>query len=86
MKTLVFCTIVFWCCSSFAEQPATGNSKRSRSINFEDELIEGINRKPLDSVNQLSEFEANRLRHLYSKRAGFVDRNRVLWEEIKLKH
>jgi hypothetical protein len=81
MKTLIFCIIILISSTSYAN-----DSKRSKSINFEDELVEGINRKPLDSVNQLSEFEANQRKHLYSKRAGFVDRDKVVMAELKLKH
>ncbi len=65
---------------------AHSSEKRSKNINFEDELVEGINRKSLDSVNQISEFDANQRKHLYRKRSGFVDRNRLVMDELKLKH
>jgi len=81
MKSFIFFIILFSSSTSYSQE-----SKRSKSINFEDELVEGINRKPLDSVNQLSEFEANQKKHLYRKRAGFVDRDRIVMEEMKLKH
>ena len=60
-------------------------SKRSKNINFDDEMIEGINRKPLDSVNQISERDAQRRAHLYRKRAGFADRDKILLRELELK-
>ena len=81
MKILIFCALILCCTTSFGSE-----SKRSKSINFEDELVEGINRKPLDSVNQLSEFEANQRKHLYRKRSGFVDRDRIVMDEMKLNH
>jgi len=81
MKTLLMTILLFGAMNSYAL-----DSKRSKSINFEDELVEGINRKPLDSVNQLSEFEANQRKHLYRKRAGFVDRDKIVMDELKLKH
>jgi hypothetical protein len=59
---------------------ATEN-KRSKSINFEDELIEGINRKPLDQLNQISERNGYANGHLYRKRKTFQDRNRTLFKE-----
>ncbi len=80
MKLLIFIVVILFSSTSFSQ------TKRSKSINFEDELVEGINRKPLDSVNQLSEFEANQRKHLYRKRAGFVDRDRLVMDELKLKH
>ncbi len=81
MKLLIFIVVILVSSTSFSQ-----TTKRSKSINFEDELVEGINRKPLDSVNQLSEFEANQRKHLYRKRAGFVDRDRLVMDELKLKH
>ncbi len=69
-----------------ASSAHSADNKRSKSINFEDELVEGINRKPLDSVNQLSELEANQRKHLYRKRSGFVDRDIIVMEELKFKH
>ena len=81
MKTLIVAIFLFTSHNAYSL-----DSKRSKSINFEDELVEGINRKPLDSVNQLSEFEANQRKHLYRKRAGFVDRDRIVMDELKLKH
>jgi hypothetical protein len=69
---------------SFAVANA-GESKRSKSIHFEDELVEGINRKPLDSFNQISELNDSNQNHLYKKRKGFSDRNRILMKEWKRK-
>lgn len=51
---------------------AIAESKRSKVIDFEDETIEGLNKRPLDSVSQLSEKEKKRRKiHLYRKRVGF---------------
>ena len=48
-------------------------SERKKELNFEDDLIEGINRKPLDSVSQISEKNDDEHSHLYRKRASFSD-------------
>ena len=61
-----------------------GSSKRSTTINFEDDVIEGINRKPLDSVNQISERDRKNRNHLYKKRAGFLDQDQMLANELRL--
>ena len=66
---------------SFAEN----DSKRSKSLNFEDDMIEGINRKNLDSVNQMSEHDRRNFQHLYRKRASFDDLNQELAKEMRLK-
>jgi hypothetical protein len=60
------------------------DSKRSKSINFEDELVEGINRKPLDAFNQISERNQKNKNHLYKKRSGFSDRDETLLTEMRL--
>jgi hypothetical protein len=59
-------------------------NKRSKSIHFEDELVEGINRRPLDSFNQVSEGDLNSRSHLYRKRSGFADRDQILIEELRI--
>lgn len=81
MKLSIFLIIILLSSTSYSSE-----SKRSKSINFEDELVEGINRKSLDSVNQLSEIDPAHRKHLYSKRSGFVDRDRLVMDELKLKH
>ena len=61
------------------------SQKRSKDIHFEDEVVEGINRKPLDSVNQISERDGKDRPHLYRKRAGFKDLERSMLEEMRLR-
>lgn len=57
--------------SASAEQ-----TKRGRVIDFDDELVEGLNKRPLDSANQISERDRRRRKsHLYRKRAGFKTEN-----------
>lgn len=47
-------------------------SKRSKVIDFEDEVVEGVNKRPLDSLSQISESDRKRRKpHLYRKRGGF---------------
>lgn len=60
-----------------ASIPAWANSGRSKAIDFEDELVEGMNKRPLDSVSQLgSKDRRHKKPHLYRKRSGFRDENR----------
>lgn len=55
-------------CAELAE----AKSKRAKVIDFEDEVVEGINKRPLDSLSQLSEKNKKKKKpHLYRKRAGF---------------
>ena len=51
---------------------AKETEKRQKVIDFEDELVEGLNRRPLDSLSQISERDKKRRKpHLYRKRASF---------------
>lgn len=56
-------------------QDASAAHKRGPSqsvIDFDDETIEGLNKRPLDSLSQISEKDKRRRKpHLYRKRAGF---------------
>jgi hypothetical protein len=51
---------------------ATTAAKRSKVIDFDDEVVEGLNKKPLDSLNEISERDKRHKKpHLYLKRVGF---------------
>lgn len=79
MKTVLLITIL-----ALGSPASAGLGGRSTTINFEDEVVEGINRKPLDSVSQISERDAKGRPHLYRKRAGFSDKDGVLGREMRL--
>ncbi len=80
MKTIIILTLFM----QFTQCWAQEGQKRATVINFEDEVVEGINRKPLDSVNQISERDGKNRPHLYRKRAGFSDLDTLLTEELRL--
>ena len=80
MNRLFILALLFATSLSYGQE----DTKRSKSINFEDEVVEGINRKPLDSFNQLSEQNGRGKNHLYHKRAGFQDRDETLLTEMRL--
>jgi hypothetical protein len=60
---------------AFTLQEAEAAEKHGSSqkvIDFEDETIEGLNKRPLDSLSQLSEKDKRKRKpHLYRKRASF---------------
>jgi hypothetical protein len=67
--TLVIALAATLVASAFADLT---DNKRSKVIDFEDEVVEGVNRKPLDSLNQISERNGHKKKpHLYRKRGGF---------------
>jgi hypothetical protein len=48
------------------------NPSRQKVIDFDDAIVEGLNKQPLDSYSQISEREKKRRKpHLYRKRASF---------------
>lgn len=56
----------------FAEDSAP--EKSQKQVDFEDEMIEGVNRQPLDSLSQISDQDDGRgPSHLYRKRDSIKD-------------
>ncbi|MEK6578822.1 MAG: hypothetical protein AABZ55_06315 [Bdellovibrionota bacterium] len=66
--------LIVWIFLCIHQPVATlAKEKKEKVIDFEESLVEGMNKKPLDSLNQISEAERRRRRsHLYRKRAGFT--------------
>jgi hypothetical protein len=49
-----------------------GTSGRSKVIDFDDDVVEGLNKRPLDSLSQISERNKRQKKpHLYRKRTGY---------------
>jgi len=44
---------------------------RSKSLSFDDSLVEGMNRNPLDSIESVGKEDTARQPHLYNKRLNF---------------
>ncbi|MBI4925380.1 MAG: hypothetical protein HY843_05600 [Bdellovibrio sp.] len=64
----VFVVLLF--ASSFTL--AQNKASLQKVIDFDDEVVEGMNKRPLDTLSQISEKNKNKKRpHLYRKRAGF---------------
>jgi hypothetical protein len=61
-----------------------GAEKRSKVIDFDDEVVEGLNKRPLDSLNAISERDRKKHKpHLYRKRAGFRTETDEMLRQIK---
>ena len=46
--------------------------KSSKVIDFDGDVVEGMNKRPLDSLSHISDRDKNKRKpHLYRKRAGF---------------
>ena len=68
--TLMLTVLTLLLASPFAA--AEAKKERQKVIDFEEELVEGMNKRPLDSLASLSEKNKRKKKpHLYRKRAGF---------------
>jgi hypothetical protein len=77
MRTMIaILSLMVLASASFAqaEGQKLDGPKPSTKLNFEDGMVEGMNKRPLDAFHQLSEADkSGRLPHLYKKRANFAD-------------
>lgn len=76
MKTLFIALAVFFSATAMADS-------RKTKIDFEDALVEGVNKQPLDSLSQLSDEQNARKYRLYRKRGGFRDLHDALLLEMR---
>lgn len=59
------------------------DGKRKRSLNFDGDIVEGMNRQPLDSLTSLKEDDGDRSKnHIYRRKKKFKKENRELAREI----
>jgi len=72
--------------ASAREIPARGRRSvgRGRVIDFEDSLVEGVNKRPLDSLSQIGDADRRKRPHLYRKRAGFRTETLETVREIRM--
>src|SRR5687768_12633706 len=52
-------------------EPASTPSEFEREISFEDELVEGVNQRPMDSLTHFGDGSDDGRSHLYLKRTEF---------------
>jgi hypothetical protein len=76
MRTLlVVCSLLTILGFALTLQDASAAEKagaRQKVIDFDDETVEGLNKRPLDSLSQISEKDRrHRKPHLYRKRVSF---------------
>jgi|GEM_PF-756007 len=89
MKTLRFLHQVKWISGAATlliaiSVMASEGAKRQKVIDFEDDIVEGLNKRPLDSLSQISEKDKKRRKpHLYRKRASFKTENGETLRELR---
>lgn len=63
---------------------AYAGPSRSKVLDFEDDVVEGMNKKPLDSLQQLSDRNKRGKRvYLYRKRRGFAHETSESLNELR---
>ena len=68
--------------NGFAE--SRKNPSRKKVIDFEGDLVEGVNKRPLDSLSEISEQQRKRRKmHLYRKRKGFSTESEKMISELR---
>ena len=79
VKRLLWCVL-----GAYSLVPVSAGSSRTKVIDFESSLVEGINRQPYDSLNSVSDEAKRRKRsHLYRKRGGFSSDTRETLSEMR---
>lgn len=78
----IFVGVVLTATQIFSAQ-ALHAEGRSTKIDFEEVLVEGMNKQALDSLSHFSENDDKERFHLYRKRAGFRDLHNSLVEELR---
>lgn len=77
----VFLFLVFFSAAAFA---AATPPQRMRVIDFDDEVVEGMNKRPLDSLSHISDRDKQRRSpHLYRKRIGFRTETQMTLRELR---
>jgi hypothetical protein len=80
----VFLTLLLVAALGMSAGMAAGAEKRMKVIDFEDDVVEGMNKRPLDSLNYLSDQEKDRNRkRLYRKRVGFRTETQETLRELR---
>ena len=81
---VVILTLLFIGAAGLSAGMAAGSEKRMKVIDFEDDVVEGMNKRPLDSLNYLSDQEKDRNRkRLYRKRVGFKTETQETLRELR---
>lgn len=80
MKKLTLLLTVISICSSLATASA---GERKTKLDFEDQLVEGVNKRPLDSLNSVNDGNGSgKNRHLYRRKIRFDAENRRTLQDI----
>jgi hypothetical protein len=61
-----------------------GAPKPGKKLDFEDGVVEGLNKRPLDAFHQMSEADkGSKMPHLYKKRGDFADKTAETVKQVR---
>ncbi len=84
LKSLFYLFVPFTLILTAFAKDAPPRANRQKTIDFEGELVEGVNKRPSDSLNQISEYRNRRKKHhLYKKRQGFRTETATTLHEMR---
>lgn len=58
------------------------SDERSLKIDFDGSVVEGMNKKPLDSLSYLSDQDRRKRSTLYTVRTSYIEENTLLLKEV----
>lgn len=83
MKRAVLWALILLSASAWAKPKTAKGPQSQKEIDFDGEVVEGMNKRPLDSLTSLSEGDSDRSKgHLYKRTKKFKEENRQLASEI----
>lgn len=85
LKFILFKTalVIIICLLPLSALSADFDGSRKKALDFDESLVEGVNKRPLDSLSQIAENEKNRRGlHLYWIRDNFNSQNQRSLKEI----
>jgi hypothetical protein len=83
MRVLVLLSLIFlFLVGGTVPVHAEGDQQRGKKLDFDGDVVEGVNKQPLDTLNQISEQDRKNRRHLYRKRADFDAESSDLVREV----
>ncbi len=81
------CLLIFTCALGtvvLSTNTAYAEKSHQKVIDFDGDVVEGVNKRPLDSLTQVSEKEKRRKKiHLYHKRRGFRTETQETLREMR---
>ena len=75
---------LFFASVTQADEPLPPSRKPASALKFDDSVIEGVEKKPLSSIDMIgNRGKDGKLHTLYKKRVDFDDKNPMLFQQLR---